>query len=462
MARVLQIENFSTTTTINLLADTGISVFIGEGGNRPLKSGVGTVTRVFSFRITASTKALARTAANSFISSLTKAIDWHVDPLQSESWFLREAADGETAVRSLIVNFEASANSDGSAIDAYQTMNTAVYVDVALTLQNHREEVAKTTLTETNETTKTAIGAALTLSGSANTAKSRLFVPIISSLSGSIMTKVWVGLRSITAAGFRPIWFFDHAEDLLNGTTETTETGSYGTNICKVEFTTTTMLPRARLNVYTQYNAFSESAASGSAAGRYVALLRYKCLSAVGETVLVRIGTDMSNGAPISYNEPRMVINDDENWWFVNLGVVSIPSHSIRQEELATDRIASCNLRIDAQCLNGTPDLILDTITFIPYDHYIYIEKCAISTLYTTTIYSNEDLQVGTITKVVATGNYAVQGTIVEKNDFMYPPATTSVVMVYAAEKADGQFHANDLDNGAIQIYEAFDAYNAG
>lgn len=457
MAKTLAISNFSGSVYIDLLSDASTVVFFGEGGRRPLQATDGTITRTFLFRVTSTTKALARANVNAFITALRNAVRWNVDGLESESYFLVEGADGETVLRSLILNFEAFADVDGSAIDAYQSLNKEINMSVALTLLDHREEVAQKTLSESNATANYAVGKALILYGNVNTAPSRISVPIISSLVGNVLRSTWVGMKKSLGVSFQPVWFFDYADFLGAGTAETTQAGSYGTNVAKVStFSTTTMIQRVQLNVGTQYTALlGSSAASGQASGRYVVLLR--CLSE-GGNVLVRVGVEASDGAPCSYNEARLLV-DSSAWQIVNLGVVSLPPNSIRQEELANERLAGCGLWFDAQRLSGSATLVFDTITFIPHDHYMAVEGVAISSIYTTTLYTNENLDVGSIVKTEPGGDFATNGKIIDKNNFIFPPHS-AVCMVYAADFGDGHIYNTNLDNGDIKIYEAFDAYN--
>lgn len=468
MTKILAIESYDTTDSINLIDDSNICVFVGEGGNRPLKATDGTITRSFSFRVTASTNALARTAVNDFIAALRLALTWAEDESETVSYFLKEAADGETAVRSLILNWDATARGDGSAIDAYQTMNTVLYIDVALTLQDHREEAAQTILSEASPTAKYAVGASVVLYGSEATTKSRVSMDITSTLSGSLMRKLWVGMKKTTAAGldFQPIWYFDYASQLNNGTAETTIAGSYGTNIVKTStFSTTTMLNRVELGIFDQYNSLGVFAATEEAAGRYVVLIRYKVDSGTG-SILVRAGVANSDGAPVSYNEARLV-DGSGNWRFLNAGVIQFPATNARAEgvPVAGSRVAAGLLYIDAQRLSGTSTIVFDTVTMVPYDHYMEVDETLISTLYTADVYVAEDLQPHTYAKTKAASAFVAMGNIVDKNNFMYPVAPLDTVnrlvrLVIAGEREDVQIYNDDLDNGTVSIFEAFEAYN--
>lgn len=464
MANVLQIEDYlATTNTLNLLSPTAIAVFIGEGGGEmPLKTG-GVVTRVFRFKVTGATKAAARANVNLFLKYLKKVTLWHGDILQNQSIFLREAADGETPMRWLIKDWQASAVEDSTAIDAFQTTNKDIYVNVAITLQNHRERVAKTTLTEYAPSADVAVGKRVVLEGDGNiTTNSRVFLTLTSSLSGNYLTNFWIGMRPHLTTGvggdtFLHLWYFDYATALAAGTTETTETGSYGTNIAKVTFSNNLMANRVKLNVGGQYTAQSVTLGNQTR-GRYVVLLRYKDDTA-GGSVLLRVGVSSAEFSPVSYNEARLIDSDD-NWHMVNLGVVQFPPHGVRQEESVSGLDAACYLHIDAQRLSGTATVCLDTLTFIPYDHYLYVENAPINEDFNLQIITNEDM--GTVARIIDdAAAFKQMSTIVENNNFIYPydQNTNSVLLVYAGDNPASHAASTNLDNGAVTIFEAVEGY---
>ena len=475
MTKILAIENFLASTTINLADDSTTCVFVGEGGRRPLRSTDGAIVRTFSFRFTAATKALARTAANTFISSLREALTWNEDDLNPYSWFLKEAADGETALRSLIIDWDAWATVDGSAIDAYQTMNTQIYVDLALTVQDHREEAAKTTLTVSSASADYAIGKKLLLSGAAATDLSRLFFKLTSSLTGTgvSLSRVWVGLMPApfrsdiyTADNFQHIWKFDNWDTSILGidSTETTSTGSYGTNIVKTTFATVeTMRRRALLNVQGIYDAASASTYSFQARGEFVVLLRYKVDSGTG-TVLARLGVSGSIADAVAYNE-EVLLDDSGSYRFAEMGVIKIPSRGLRQETTVPGIIGNVCLTIDAQRISGNATVVWDTLTLIPYNHYLSIEDADIRDIRTLDVVTNEGLDVYPFIEVASTADFVQNVTIKEAKDFMHPygslySGARYVQVVIAAERDTSQIHGDNIDHVSFNIYEAFEAYN--
>jgi hypothetical protein len=474
MAKVLQIENYAASTIINLADDASLCAYFGEAGNRPLTVG-GNVTRVFRFRATSTTKALARANVNAFILALREAIKWNEDNLVPYSWFLREAADGETPVRSLILGFEASAVSEGSAIDAYQTMNTALYVDVALTLQNHREEPTETTLTVSSASADSAIGKKLQLSGAASTDLSRLSFGLTSTLTGTgvYLYRVWAGMFPapektgiLPNENFQHIWAFDFWDTSIAGTdsTETTSTGSYGTNIVKVSFATAaTMRRRALLNVLSIYTAASAAVYSFQARGEFLVLLRYKIDSGSG-TVLARIGVSGSIVDTVAYNE-AVLLDDSGNYRFAEMGVVKIPPRGLRQEMTVQNIIENVCLTIDAQRLSGNATLVLDTLTLIPYKHFMSVENTDIRSTRSFNAVTNEGLDVYQFTSDASTDEFISNVTVKELKNFLYPVGTLyssarTVQVVLAAERQASQIHGDNLDHTTFTIYEAFEGYN--
>lgn len=475
MTKILSIDNQAGTVLVNLIDDSATCVFIGEGGERPLKGTGGLVTRTFTFRTTASTKALARTAANTFIDSLRKAITWHDDDLETNSIFLREAADGETAVRSLIVDFDATAVSDGSAIDAYQTMNIQLYIDVALTLQNHREEASKTAGTIANASTAQAIGHSFTLSVLDHTKPSRTLWDINgdtaagTGVESDVLTRLWVGVMPYTGSDFVPIWLLQDA-DLHNNTSLTTDADMYDTNVAEVsnaDFTATPgMALRVSLDVATVYTgAFIGPLAYAQAKGNYVALLRYK-LTGAG-TVLARGGVSYSSSGTYAYNEPR-VLEDSGEWRFVNLGLVKIPPRGYRYEKQQIfssgfdHLIGDTSIGVDAQRITGSGVLLLDTITMIPFYSYIALENVKLSNIFDTDILTYENLIPEAVSRKYNRSTLETYCNIVGINNWMLPIIRgTYLQVVLAAEREDEQVHDDPVAVSSVSVFKAYEGYHA-
>jgi hypothetical protein len=321
-------------------------------------------------------------------------------------------------------------------------------------------------LSETGASADVAVGKKVALYGGANTANSRVFIPITSTLSGSFMDQLWIGMMPYNGADFQHIWYFDHADPLGTGASETTQAGSYGTNIVEVVYAATPgMLRRASFNVFGQYNALGVFASADQAAGRYVVLIRYMCAAGTG-TVTGRVGVAGSVTATPAYNEPRL-LDTDGNWHFMEAGLIKFPPQGQRQEQATVGRVSACYLYLDMQYVTGTTaEMIFDTITFIPYDHYMSIENAVISVLYNEKIVTNELMDISAHAEAVTGAIFAEQSTIKEQNNFLYPVGALQVSgdrlvqLVYAARRADAQIAAHNLDNSAVTIFEAFEGYN--
>ena len=456
MAKILNIQEFDGTVLVDLISDTGACVFAGEGGRRPLKTGNELITRAFRFRITAASKVAARTSANTFIAGLRQAVRWNEDSLQSNSIFLGEAADGETLVRSLIINFAAAAAVDGSAIDAYQTMNTELFVDVALTVQNFREEASKSAPLFTGSASG-GIGSAELFHTSNHTARSRINMeidtPTIIDLSPDFpatVTKLWAGIYRRVGADFNHLW---SADDISFGleTTTATVAGSYSTLVTDTNFTDTDMKHRGTFVVSTIYGGVNV----GHAVGEFVALLRYKT-SAIG-TYLVRGGTGYTAGT-VAYNETRL-LDDSQEWRMMSLGVVKFPPSGLRQETATIFGIDNVALGLEAQRLSGSGHLYMDTITLIPYEQFIHVDNLYMTSSSDSRIVTHENGETEAFSEDVTNLGF---GTILENKNWGFPTILdTYNVMVVASEREEVHELGDTIRITDFDIYKAYEAYHA-
>ena len=457
MTKILSIDEFDGTVLANLIDDSGICVFAGEGGRRPLRNTDGTITRTFSFRVTATTKALARTAVNTFISSLRDAVKWNSDNLRSNSVFLREAADGETATRSLIVDFDAYATTDGTAIDAHQTMNIQLYVDVALTVKSLREEAGATSPSGYG-TSGNAIGIKRNLyhASTGNTALSRQQIQIqsgsIATVSGfsSVITKLWIGIYQSAGSSFNHLWT---ADDVLFGTETTTATvtGSESTLCTDTNFTDTLMKSRAYWTVAGVYPTNANHAI-----GEFVALVRYK-VSASG-SYLVRAGIGYTAGN-IAYNEP-VLLDDSTQWRFAQVGVFKFPPRGFREGASTIFGIGNVTLGIQAQRLSGAGHLYIDTVTLIPYDHYIHVDDLSLEAgaFSGVNIITHENEETEAFSGVTTISGY---GTVRDQHNWGFPEIEgTDLTLVMAAERDGIQVRNDNIVIANFDINKAFEAYH--
>lgn len=454
MTKTLAIVNYAETTTINLIDQNALCVFVGESGQRPLRTTGGLVTRTFTFKATATTKALARTAVNNFITVLRSALDNKADALFTYEYFLKEGADGETALRSLIVDWDAKAISSSSAIDAYQTDNIDLYVSVALTVQDWREETALTTATKGTETGPGAGGTKLTLTGLANTAPSSISTSFDSSLSGNVLTKLWVGLQPRSGTNWQHIWPFDYGFT-DNDTTETTTAGSYGTNVMLTTFIDTAMERRVYMPVEPMYDSLGATNDYLHSKGRYYGLLRYKTTGT--GTFLLRAGISYYYDET-AYSEARL-LDDSGNWRFAPIGVFQFPPHGIKTANDVGAAYENVTISIDAQRLAGSANLYYDYILWIPHDHFIALENAKLELPGVLSLETRSDLT--TVGKTLFSGSTRGFCTISEQNNWYIPPVSIGTLqLVFAAERDGNQIATDDLNVLNFYVHEAFEAYN--
>lgn len=460
MAIVLQLENFAASTTINLANATGIK-FLSSSYERDMSYTVTgeDVVRVYRFIATSTTKALARANLNAFVALLRKAIRWGEDDLLAESIFLREQADGETAARMLVKGFKVTGVTPIAGLSPLQQLQKEIVFDVAFTVQNHREEPAKTAMFEAEESDAYAIGKKMLLFNTAHTAPSRLFGELKTS-ELTTFTRMWIGLMPFVGSYFQHIWEFDFGAPGTD-TTETTSAGSYGTNIHSVSFATTAgMATRSILVLSLIYDAASAGAYYAHARGEYYALLRYKITGS--GTVTARLGQAYAvlTTPQVAYNEPRLLVTSG-NWRFAPMGIVKFPPRGNRQEVNSIWGFGNLALYIQAQKLSGSPTLILDSITLIPYHSFLHVDNMQIAGDIVTKFVTHENLKTEAISMTTIPAVVYQYANIAEERNWLMPvPASGYVQVVYAAEQAASQVYDDNLDNNAFSIYEAYEGYN--
>lgn len=469
MAYTLRLENDIQLTLINFVNSSTVKLLVDGGLERPLSYNLpnGRSVRVFRLAISGATKAAVRATVNEMATLLRTAIWWEEDELLPRTVYLAQAADGETLTRELVHSYTLTAVSRGS-INPLQTAHNEVVLDLAITVQTHREEHQKTTLTESLATADYSLGRYSVLSGADNTKNSRMFLDVTSTdVTG--YDDIWIGMQQYTgAAPLLHIWKLDYATALGNDTSETTDGAAYSTNVPRTTFTLNeSMVYRVTCNVDDMYTASSASQSGGfhPHQGEYVALLRYK-VSGTG-TVFARIGTAGGAGKSYGYNEPRL-LDDSGVWTILNMGVVRFPPMGFRVEATTTNKVQACNLRIDAQRLSGTSQVYWDTITFVPYNNYIAMEDVNLKTGFKLAVRTNEKLDVEAYLMEDQGGGiwfYYAPVTIAEERNFLYPVGykidTTYYNRIVIAGHTAGNVATSNLSMSLLQIYQAFEAFNA-
>lgn len=481
MGMTLQLENTSASSTVDLTSVSGIAVVDYEITRDLSYHAHGeAIIKSYTFRATGTTKAAARTAVNTFVGLLRDGVEWNEDTLKDEATFLREANDGETSLRMLLINYEVKAipqNASSGQLGSHQSHAKDIFFVVAFTLQNHRELSSQTTLTFPYETNAYSSGFSITTRGAETTKESRVALQISSTeTSGNRQTRLWIGFKADSdypTTEFQPVWLCDHASSLGTDTTETTSAGSQGTNIAKVSFTTDeSMKPRIYMNVNDAYDGLGRAESTYHARGRWATLIRYKVDSGSNGNIFCRIGTapDVAKSTySVAYNEPRLLDNSGA-WRFMEGGVVTIPPQGYREAtSSSTIIIDKAYVVIDCQRIGAGADrtVVIDSVTFIPYDHYIRLSNLYLDENYNVNVVTNEDLSVEAFVSTVGGGtSFFQRATILEINNFMYPisiptgSGTFSARMVIASEQEGAQVYDDNLDYSFVKVYKAFEAYN--
>lgn len=392
MAAILQIENYDESDYVDLLDSTKIDLILSTNPFKiskidPLR------TRSFQFYVTGADDVEVRTNFNELLEILQRASDWKDDDLLADSVWLREAPDNtptNVQTRQLITNWDVLVNSTRFH-DPLQAINSEAVVTLTITTQKELEfddeEVA--TCNESVTSSGSAIGQLFTTgiypwTGSTQgTEDARISVAGID--SSDKLHKVWMGIKAYRHgydAYFDPVVKIEDGT-VLGGSLQT-ETGSYGTQVGRWRFSDEseldTMSPRWFSNIAYDKGVFNENAKAFT--GEYMAIMRYKVMSgAIGQTFAARLGTTFSvyysQGA--AYNDIQF-LESDGNWRLINMGKVKFPPRGYRQLlEDVSDPMRTATLILEMASLDTGEGVFIDTITLVPYDHFISVEECNLS-----------------------------------------------------------------------------------
>ena len=469
MAAVLRIENYAATTYVDLLG-SDIVIVRGSGAFAVNPEDTQTTT-VFSLLFNASTAAGIRTDYNELVALLDQATKWHKDDLESESVWLRWAADGETAKRSLIYDY-AIRNNAGVALDPMQLLSSRLAVDLAITHDAEAEDV-------------TAFTAALIYAGldsydfyslySGATAKStgsrggRIVSFYSPPAAGHTVDKFWVGLRPVaTYAGFSNmelVWPLEDAGTYGTGTAYATEAGSYGTQVLEVDFATgggsAALAMRARLSVEDYITG-----ANTSMLGGYQVLLRYKLEASTDVAVRAGISESSAGYQYAAYNSMQYDLTADAAWHWLELGYMRFPPSGKRaaKETIGVD-IGQLSVWLQAERISGTGSLFMDCVQLIPYEHFISVDGLykfsAGDQYYYTTTHENGVTE-SFVNLVDDTVNSI--GNVASINDWRIPENTPLFIVAYAIEEAAvaGLPGATDMGRSFLAIQRKWAGYNGG
>ena len=437
MAAVLRIENYAATTYVDLISD---DVKIERGvPSFKLDPNDTQTTTVFRLRFNASTAAGIRTDFNELIVLLDQARKWHRDDLEANSVWLRWAADGETAKRSLIYDYGIT-NNAGVALDPLQLINRQLMIDLAITHDAEAEDVTSLTWVVYpyggdnyayyqlyNGSTTEAYG----------DRGSRIGFFKLDPGAGTI-NKIWLGIREVTysaidySSKINYVWAAEDVTIAGTGMASTTSAGSYGTNVYENDFTSNSGSNALALRIaFTIINHIDSFAESNALKGPFQVLLRYKLEASTDVAVRMGVSDSADTYTKAAYNSFQYDLDDDAAWHWLELGLVKFPNQALRVMNIAastngeTVDISQSTIWIDTERISGTGSLFIDCIQLIPYDHYIAVSglKCD-ATSYPATIFTNENMTTDAYTRLALASDaiYSV-GEAEAINDWKLPDA---------------------------------------
>jgi hypothetical protein len=164
----------------------------------------------------------------------------------------------------------------------------------------------------------------------------------------------------------------------------------------------------------------------------------------------------------VAYNEPRLLVTSG-NWRFAPMGILKFPPRGNRQELDSIWGFGNLAVYIQAQKLSGSPTLILDSITLIPYHSFLHVDNMQIAGDIVTKFVTHENLKTEAVSMLSIPATVYQYANIAEERNWLMPVAAGAVPyvqVVYAAERDASQVHDDNLSNNAFSIYEAFEGYN--
>lgn len=469
MAKTFELQGPDGTQLLDLMNYTGVAL-VDEPMDRPLSYKAGALeTRVFRFTVTGSTRALARSAANAFVAALRTAVRWTEDDLLENSVFLAEAAEGETVTRKLVVDFSAAIDKRGKTNHAFQEFSFRIVVSVAITTQNQHEEETAKTLSTTGTPSNQANGSSVILRDvTQNPVMSRdsriSRMQLTSSVSsGNALNRLWVGIMPYSAAVNTAypyaglIWRADQALGSAYDVALASSSGSVGAQVMRISFTDALLQERV-------YFAFSDPDFWEPPPGEYLILMRYKVNS--GGTVMARMGSAYATGAGLTpaYNEARLLDNSG-NWRLMPMGVIKFPARGARYEMRLSGgglvKAENTTLVFDAQRLTGSSTLDIDTIAFVPYKHFLWLEGIYLFTGSVLHIVQHESGDVEAFTRD-ASLNLLAYAKVIESRNWSFPYSSDDynpAFVFWAAEREALHGATDNIALSTTSIYPTWEAY---
>lgn len=476
MAAILQLEDVDATTVIDLLDVSGFEL-IDASNSYSLDPSDPLITKNYKFLVKGSSKGAVRTAVTEFIELLQLALKWKDDDLRGNSIWLREIPDSttdnyDTRNRQLITNWLITINSN-QFFNVLQIVNKEVILNWTVTLQRHYENEDTVVFTPTTGFNSTLVGfdkkyihssIVLPAGGAASgkgTADGRIRALTLG-VTGTAQARFWIGFRKerYGVDNFDPIINWEDGYTVgVADVDKTTTAGSHSTNVVRVRFSSASGNDTLEMKRGVYFAAAGEDYV-----GEYVALLRYKTITGTGKTFTGRLCTayyDVSTDTPKAYN-PFVFFTDDAKWHFKNMGRIKVPGRGFREAtRTLTVPWATLSIGIELASLDGGQGIYLDTITLIPYDHYIAVENASLAGagnfLYILTHEDNtlEAIQLGSGSFVTG---YPV---ITAQNNWAAPLSDSTVSrLVIAGERSDEQVTTDTLFDATPYIYRRWDYFN--
>lgn len=388
---------------------------------------------------------------------------WHSDPLQKESVWLKVQSEGETEPRRSLIYGLTVRQQDKSAVGSTSLLDKE-FVSARLGITRHPlwESASPFTISASGLSTlggTWSIPSTLFHYGTAPGRVSDLSIRHVESLG---LARVWMGIRPGVALvpTFDPLW---ELEDGTPGTdaavaddANASPYASSSSNMIQASFaTTTTNAKRASINVY-------DVIASGpeDMVGHYIVLCRTKVAS--GMTVAMQVRSGYAGADDSSFIQAEQVYVDNTSWQLIELGEVQVPPAGWRAASYNEYTVGYTQLQIWAELIEGSGNLDLDCLVFIPSTYYTKIDNAAVWTdpsgpsYYDAHVYTHENDLIEAQGNVNSYPSYAQANLDLQSRDWYYP--TQGGVLVVAGEE-DTVHTLNDDVTLGMTIYRRWLGY---
>lgn len=447
MAIIYKIGNFNGSAELDLNDDANVKALAwNEERDFSHTPGSRLVYKTIRLKISGSSAAVVRSNLNTLTEYLKRAREWKDDPLLYDSYWLYEKAEGETNYgRRLIDDYKLKGVTYG-AFTPFQGVKDEIFVDLVLTLQNHRERILFTELTKSSVTTLPAQSLKFLLSGHTATRESRAIISALTTESN--VESFHIGLMEYNGSSFVHKW------DLEDGVSQN---GAVDSGAGYVEVTDTAfdsqpaMLRRVAMGVR---HAYVSNYAQ--CRGTYVGVMRYSLTGSSGN-IYGRLGIAFEDLGDASFNEPVLL---DGSSGIVSLGTISFPPKPYRYETQASAgryqwSLYDLLISLEIQRISGDRGIRVYDITWIPYQHYLRVDNSYGTATRPTYIFTHEDWSTESFVASSVTPNAEIfkQGTVTYEHNWAIPRIKNTYVQgVMVAD-----FNVTGL--GTWNLYEGIEGY---